>query len=129
MDFNSLLQQAQKLTNDTQNTEDPPRVERSLSQVLQATQELHSRVTPGTQDIPAHILMGSQGINLPKLSQKLESLSSRKTFEPLDPIADTDIQSFLKNERENAILSVIDEVHKNVSFSYALNIKPTRLSL
>lgn len=57
--------------------------------------------------------MGSKGIELPKISQKLESLSARKTFEPLDPIADTDIQGFLRNEKENAILSVIEEVHKN----------------
>ncbi|XP_055914053.1 nuclear pore complex protein Nup93-1-like [Eupeodes corollae] len=114
MDFSSLLQQAQRLTNETQNTEELPRVERTISQVLQATQELHSRVTQtGAQDIQAHILLGSKGIDLPKISQKLETLSTRKTFEPLDPIADTDIQSFLKNEKENAILSVIEEVHKN----------------
>lgn len=116
MDFNYLLQQAQKLTNETQGTEDFPRVERTLPQVLQATHELHSRVTQtGAQDIQAHILLGSKGIELPKISQKLETISSRKTFEPLDPIAETDIQSFLRNEKENAILSVIEEVHKNVS--------------
>lgn len=63
-----------------------------------------------------HILLGSQGIELPKISQKLETLSSRKTFEPLDPIAPQDIQSFLKNEKENSILSVIEEVHKNVRY-------------
>lgn len=114
MDFNALLQQAQRLTNETQTSEELPRVERTISQVLEATKELHSRVTQtGAQDIQAHILLGSKGIDLPKISQKLESLNARKTFEPLDPIADTDIQSFLKNEKENAILSVIEEVHKN----------------
>lgn len=61
----------------------------------------------------SHILLGSKGIELPKISQKLESLSARKTFEPLDPIADTDIQGFLRNEKETTILSVIEEVHKN----------------
>lgn len=133
MDFNSLLQQAQKLTNETQNSEEIPSVERTISQVLQATKDLHSRVTQtGTQDIQAwvgninsiritkfqfhrHILLGSKGIDLTKISQKLEALNTRKTFEPLDPIADTDVQNFLKNEKENAILSVIEEVHKNVS--------------
>lgn len=116
MDFNYLLQQAQKLTHETQGTEDFPRVERTLPQVLQATNELHARVIQtGAKDIQAHILLGSKGIELPKISQKLETISSRKTFEPLDPIAETDIQSFLRNEKENAILSVIEEVHKNVS--------------
>lgn len=50
---------------------------------------------------------------MPKISQKLESLSARKTFEPLEPISDTDVQGFLRNEKETAILSVIEEVHKN----------------
>lgn len=67
-------------------------------------------------------MLGSKGIELPKISQKLESLSARKTFEPLDPIADTDIQGFLRNEKETAILSVIEEVHKN-SYITAQNQK------
>uniref|UniRef100_A0A6B2EA94 Nuclear pore protein n=1 Tax=Phlebotomus kandelakii TaxID=1109342 RepID=A0A6B2EA94_9DIPT len=115
MDFNTLVQQAQRLTNEVQKTEDIPQMERTLPQVLMAAQELHSRVTQsevGSQDAQAHIMLGSKGIDLPKITQKLETLSSRKTFEPLDPIADTDIQSFLRNEKENAILSVIEEVHK-----------------
>lgn len=60
--------------------------------------------------------------DLPKIPSKLDSLSARKTFEPLDPISDTDIQSFLKNEKETAILSVIEEVHKN-SYLTAQNQK------
>lgn len=67
-------------------------------------------------------MLGSKGIELPKISQKLESLSARKTFEPLEPIADTDVQGFLRNEKETAILSVIEEVHKN-SYLSAQNQK------
>lgn len=56
-------------------------------------------------------------MDLPKLNQKLEALSTRKTFEPLDIIkADTDVCTFLKSERENAILSVIEDTNKNVGF-------------
>jgi len=61
-----------------------------------------------------HLLLGSLGIDLPQISQKLNSLSTRRTFEPLDPIADTDIVSYLRNEKENAILSIIEQVHKDV---------------
>lgn len=54
MDFETLLQQAQKLTNITQGSDEFARVERTLPQVLQATHELHSRVTQtGAQDIQA----------------------------------------------------------------------------
>lgn len=53
-DFNALLQQAQKLRNETQRSSDLPRVDRTLPQVLQATNELHSRITQtGAQDIQA----------------------------------------------------------------------------
>ncbi|XP_023288792.1 nuclear pore complex protein Nup93, partial [Orussus abietinus] len=60
-----------------------------------------------------HLLLGSRGVDLPQISQKLTSLSARRTFEPLDPIADTDIVSYLRNEKENAILSIIEQVHKD----------------
>lgn len=62
----------------------------------------------------SHLLLGSRGIDLPQISQKLSSLSARRTFESLDPIADTDIVSYLRNEKENAILSIIEQVHKDV---------------
>ncbi|XP_016926865.4 nuclear pore complex protein Nup93-1 [Drosophila suzukii] len=118
MDLNTLLQRAQNLTNEAKAECELPAVERTLQQVLQATTELHSRVTQtGGKEIQAHILLGSKGVDLPKLNQKLEALSARKTFEPLDVKADTDVRTFLKNERENAILSVIEDTKKNISDS------------
>ena len=38
------------------------------------------------------LLLGSKGYDIQKVSQKLEGLSATKTFEPLEPIRDTDIQ-------------------------------------
>ena len=63
------------------------------------------------------MLLGSRGFDVQKVSQKLESLSSAKTFEPLEPVRDTDIYGFLKNERENALLTAIEQTRKNVSMS------------
>lgn len=65
------------------------------------------------------LLFGSRGIDLSQISQKLNTLSTRKTFEPLDPIADTDITSFLRNEKENAILAVIEQVHRDVRLLFS----------
>ncbi|EDV95252.1 nuclear pore complex protein Nup93-1 [Drosophila grimshawi] len=111
MNLNELLQEAQRLANET---ELPP-VERTLSQVLQATQELHSRVTQnGSNDLQAQLLLGSRGVDLPKLTQKVESLSARQSFEPLNPIADTDVDGFLKNVRNNAIIAIIEETNQNI---------------
>ncbi|XP_030374032.1 nuclear pore complex protein Nup93-1 [Scaptodrosophila lebanonensis] len=117
MDFNTLLQRAQCLVNG--NNCETPRVARTLQQVLQGTEQMHARITQTggkDKDIQAHILLGSQGVDLPKLNQKLEALSTRKTFEPVDATStDTDVSTFLKNERENAILSVIEDTNKNIS--------------
>jgi len=38
------------------------------------------------------LLLGSRGYDVQRASKKLEGLSSSKTFEPLDPVRDTDIQ-------------------------------------
>ncbi|PSN56288.1 Nuclear pore complex protein Nup93 [Blattella germanica] len=112
-DFNELLHAAEQLSAEVEGSGDLPKVERTLRQVLDASTELWSRVAQtGAQDIQAHLLLGSKGVDLPQLSQKLEVLSARKTFEPLEPVPDADVQSFLKNEKENAILSIIEETHR-----------------
>ncbi|XP_014473557.1 PREDICTED: nuclear pore complex protein Nup93-like [Dinoponera quadriceps] len=114
--FSDLLRSAEQLSAAVEGNEELPQVERNLRQVLEASNELWARVTQtSTQDneAQAHLLLGSRGIDLPQISQKLNSLSARRTFEPLDPIADTDIVSFLRNEKENAILFIIEQVHRD----------------
>ena len=85
------------------------------------------------------ILLGSRGFDVPKLSQKLETLNAAKSLEPIEPVWETDIevrmggerereggmsymciaggpvQGFLSNERENTLLAAIEQSRKNVS--------------
>ena len=51
---------------------------------------------------------------MPRISQKLESLNTVKTLEPIEPVWETDIQGFLRNEKENTLLTIIEESRKNV---------------
>lgn len=114
--FSELLRSAEQLSAAVEGNKELPQVERNLRQILEASNELWSRVTQtGTQDnqVQANLLLGSRGVDLPQISQKLNSLSARRTFEPLDPVADTDIVSYLRNEKENAILLIIEQVHKD----------------
>lgn len=60
-------------------------------------------------------LLGSVGLDLPRVAHKLDVLSTISNFEPLEPIRETDIKGFLKNERENAILAVIEETRRMVN--------------
>ena len=38
------------------------------------------------------ILLGTKGFDVPRLSEKLDRLDTAKTFEPLEPVRETDIQ-------------------------------------
>uniref|UniRef100_A0A0B7A299 Nuclear pore protein n=1 Tax=Arion vulgaris TaxID=1028688 RepID=A0A0B7A299_9EUPU len=112
--FTDLLQ-AEQLTADMDSGTDLPHVERNLQQILEAGQRLLTR-TPASQDntdVQASILLGSKGFVLPRISERLEGLRTATTFEPLEPVRDTDIQGFLRNERENALLAVIEQTRKN----------------
>ncbi|XP_020602897.1 nuclear pore complex protein Nup93-like [Orbicella faveolata] len=114
--FGDLLQQAEQLTADMDSGWELPRVERNLHQLAEAGQRLWSQTTGTAGDnaqVKASILLGTKGFDVPRLSEKLDRLDTAKTFEPLEPVRETDIQGFLRNERENAILAAIEEARKN----------------
>jgi len=49
------------------------------------------RTTPAPS-LYRSILLGSRGFDVPKLSQKLETLNAAKTLEPIEPVWETDIE-------------------------------------
>lgn len=134
MEFEDLLQQAEQLNADIDSASELPRVECTFPQLVEKGQRLWSRTvgssaapqigdssggapSPGettSSDVRASMLLGSKGVSVPKTAQRLEALrTTTRSLEFLEPVADTDIHGFLKNERENAILSVIEETKKN----------------
>nr|KAF6411213.1 nucleoporin 93 [Rousettus aegyptiacus] len=116
--FGELLQQAEQLAAETEGISELPHVERNLQEIQQAGERLRSRTltrtSQETADVKASVLLGSRGLDISHISQRLESLSAATTFEPLEPVKDTDIQGFLKNEKDNALLSAIEESRKRV---------------
>lgn len=113
--FGDLVQQAQQLTADMDSGLELPKVERNLRQISEMASRMAAKgpvVGQDTASIKASLLLGSKGYDIQKISQKLEGLSAAKTFEPLEPVRDTDIQGFLKNERENALLAAIEQARK-----------------
>ncbi|XP_041375379.1 nuclear pore complex protein Nup93-like isoform X2 [Gigantopelta aegis] len=114
--FSDLLQQAEQLTADMDSGTNLPHVERNLHQILEAGQRLLTKTAPVSQetsDIKASILLGTKGYIVPKIADRLEGLKATTTFEPLEPVRDTDIEGFLRNERENAFLAVIEQTRKH----------------
>ncbi|KAL7978699.1 hypothetical protein Chor_013188 [Crotalus horridus] len=85
--FGELLQQAEQLAAETEGIAELPHVERNLQEIQQAGERLRSRTLTRTS-----VLLGSRGLDISHISQRLESLSAATTFEPLEPVKDTDIQ-------------------------------------
>uniref|UniRef100_A0A6I8QX63 Nuclear pore complex protein Nup93 n=1 Tax=Xenopus tropicalis TaxID=8364 RepID=A0A6I8QX63_XENTR len=114
--FGELLQQAEQLAAETEGVTELPHVERNLQEIQQAGERLRSKTMTRTSqesaNVKASVLLGSRGLDISHISQRLESLSAATTFEPLEPVKDTDIQGFLKNEKDNALLSAIEESRK-----------------
>lgn len=58
--------------------------------------------------------MARQGFDTEKLTQNLSSIDLKTTFEPLESISETDLESYLKHEHELIVLSAIEEAKKEV---------------
>lgn len=115
--FDDLLHRAEQLTAEIDGESELPRVQRNLKQLLEAGEQLWTRTGSGvsrdTSDVRASVLLGTKGYDLQKVTQHLDSLSSSKKLTPIATIAETDIKGFLRTERENAIIRVIQEVNKS----------------
>ncbi|GAB6021639.1 Nucleoporin nup93, variant 2 [Chamberlinius hualienensis] len=113
--FGDLLDQAEQLTAQLDGGSELPRVERNLRQLCEAGRQLWNKsaqiggVGVDSNDVKASMLLGSKGLTLPKISNKLESLTATKALGPLEPLVETNVEGFLRNERENIILSLIEE--------------------
>lgn len=61
-------------------------------------------------------LLASKGFNLDNLSRNLTSIDLRRTFEPQEALAETDLDGFLRHEHEMLLLTAIEEAKQEVSF-------------
>lgn len=122
-----LVHQSERLAMEINRDLEMPRIKRNLSQLLEAGNQLWNRTVGASanrdaSEVRASVLLGARGYDYQKVSRNLDNLVSRgvkhysalsnQTTQPV--IRETDIQGFLKNERENAIIQVIDEI-KTVS--------------
>ena len=117
--MDDLVNQAERLRAEISGESCLPHVERNLKQLSEAGQQLWSRTTGQTPrqtaDVKASVLLGSKGYDLQKTSQRLESLQGKKSGiseASFIPESDLDLDSFLKRERENDIMTMIEDARK-----------------
>lgn len=57
----------------------------------------------------AHYLLAGAGVNAEELGKTIDGVDLRGTFEPLQPLQDTDVEGYLKHEHEQSIIASIEE--------------------
>jgi len=115
MDLGDLVASAEQLTAeiDGERAGDLPRVERSLRHILEAGHTLlGSKPASGAADAKASILLGSRGVDLPAIASKLGTIRDSNIIAESDAVSHTDIPAFLKAEREEAILGLLEETKR-----------------
>ena len=135
MDFGDLVASAEQLTAEIDGARagDLPRVERSLKHILDAGQSLLGKGAGSGagqgQDAKASILLGSRGVDLPAIASKIGAIQSTNILTESEKVRQgmsigvidilfflkvhpTDIPAFLKAEREEAILGLLEETKK-----------------
>jgi len=112
--FSKLLEQSRQLNSHIYNTS-LPILERDLDQIESQSRKLAAkalRAGEGLIDTGACCLLANGGFPVEQVSQIMENLNTltlATTFEPLQPIPDTDIESFLNLELENIILKTVEQ--------------------
>ena len=63
---------------------------------------------------PRQYLLAGRGFDAERVSQTLNSIKMAQAFEPLQPLEDTDVEGYLRNEHELMIVSCIEEARREV---------------
>lgn len=59
-------------------------------------------------------LLAGKGFDVEKYRRSLSKIDLKTAFEPLEPLAETDIDGYLKHEHNMIILTAIEEAKKMV---------------
>lgn len=114
-DFGDLLQKAEQLQAEIDLPF--PRIERNIKQLYEVGHNLWTRTgyhsSRDTNEVRASVLLGLKGYDLQKVNQRLENLNTE--LSNVESAKVSDVHGFLRNERENAVLTAIEEV-KNRTF-------------
>eukprot|EP00029_Vermamoeba_vermiformis_P006383 TRINITY_DN2483_c0_g1_i2.p1 TRINITY_DN2483_c0_g1~~TRINITY_DN2483_c0_g1_i2.p1 ORF type:complete len:833 (-),score=260.37 TRINITY_DN2483_c0_g1_i2:26-2524(-) len=121
VNFNKLLEQSKQLT--TQFQDQGFLIQRNIEQIDEASRNLVQKVSQEEKKShpKAQILLARQGFDTEKLTQNLSSIDLKTTFEPLESISETDLESYLKHEHELIVLSAIEEAKKETIEQYNSN--------
>lgn len=133
--LSDLLQQSRKLNAQLGSRADLPSIQLGLDQIeAQSRKIAQSRATSvggqvpaGTasgvdNDTKAHYFLANGGIDASGLADTINQANIAHAFEPLQPIFDTDVDSYLRHSHEQIILSAIEEGRRGTMADFHRNL-------
>jgi nuclear pore complex protein Nup93 len=114
--FKGLLQESRRLATRASGTSSNlPQLQKSLDLIQTGSRRLQDAVEPNPSasghllDPRTTFLLAAQGFDPQRLASSLEDIQLANTLESLEPVADTDLDAFLRNEHDSMISLAIQE--------------------
>lgn len=126
--LSELLQQSRKLTNHLGRS-DLPQIQLGLDQIEKQSRKLVSKnLRAGSaqpNDARAHYFLANGGIDAAQLADTIQSANIAGTFEPLQPMYDTDVESYLTHEHQQVVISAIEQGRSETLQDFQRNLDRT----
>ncbi|TIA94364.1 hypothetical protein E3P81_00121 [Wallemia ichthyophaga] len=122
MSLADLLAQSRTLTSHLSKP-DLPQIHLGLDQIENQSKKLVHKQR-GDIDSRVHYLLASGGLNASDLSDKIFTINNNlnNTFEPLQPLLDSDLDGYLRHQYEQTIISTIEEGRRDTVNQFQSNL-------
>ena len=96
-----------------------PAIHRNLEQIHAMSSALAKKASvPETAKNRAHHLLAGRGFDPDLLNRNLKSIDLTASYEPLAPLAETDVEGYLRHQHEMMLVGVIDEALQGAVHDY-----------
>ncbi|KAG0348404.1 hypothetical protein BG004_005245 [Podila humilis] len=102
-----------------------PHIERGIDQIENQSRKLAAKAAKpiDLSDNKAHFFLAKGGVDANVMHSQMSSINLKPTFEPFQPMYDTDTEAFLRNQHEQAIINTIDESRRETVQDFDANFE------
>ncbi|KAI9241954.1 MAG: NIC-domain-containing protein [Podila humilis] len=127
MAYSSLAQLAEqsKLLTSHIGGQQLPHIERGIDQIENQSRKLAAKAAKPVDmsDNKAHFFLAKGGVDANVMHSQMSSINLKPTFEPFQPMYDTDTEAFLRHQHEQAIINTIDESRRETVQDFDSNFE------
>ncbi|KAF9928608.1 hypothetical protein FBU30_002283 [Linnemannia zychae] len=119
-----LAEQSKQLTSHISGLQ-VPQIKRGIDQIESQSRKLAAKASKpndGSEN-KGQFFLAKGGIDANAINTTLNSINLKSTFEPFQPIHDTDTDSFLRHQHEQIIINTIDESRRETVMDFDSNFE------